>query len=83
MYISNNAGNSNSGSVSSPGGVNGNWVTPLIANNSGELFSGFAGLYKLVGSAWVQQNATSLGTGNLEEIEIGRASCRERVCRDV
>jgi hypothetical protein len=27
-----------------------------MANNSGELFSGFAGLYKLVGGAWVQQN---------------------------
>lgn len=70
LYISNNAGNSNSGSVASPGGVDGNWVTPLIANNSGELFSGFAGLYKLSGSAWVQQNATSLGTGNLEEIAV-------------
>ena len=70
LYISNNAGNSNSGSVSSPGGVNGNWVTPLIANNSGELFSGFAGLYKLVGSAWVQQNVSPLGTGNLDEIAV-------------
>ena len=70
LYISNNAGNSNSGSVASPGGVNGNWVTPLIANNSGELFSGFAGLYKLVGSTWVQQNVSSLGTGNLELIHV-------------
>ncbi|MCA1965497.1 MAG: T9SS type A sorting domain-containing protein, partial [Flavobacterium sp.] len=70
LYISNSAGNSISSSVSSPGGANGNWVTPLMANNSGELFSGFAGLYKLVGSAWVQQNVSSLGTGNLELIHV-------------
>ena len=70
LYISNSAGNSISSSVSSPGGANGNWVTPLIANNSGELFSGFAGLYKLTGSAWVQQNVDGLGTGNLDEIAV-------------
>ena len=70
LYISNSAGNAISSSVSSPGGANGNWVTPLIANNSGELFSGFAGLYKLTGSAWVQQNVDGLGTGNLDEIAV-------------
>lgn len=70
LYISNSAGNSISSSVSSPGGANGNWVTPLIANNSGELFSGFAGLYKLTGSAWVQQNVDGLGSGNLDEIAV-------------
>lgn len=70
LYISNSAGNAISSSVSSPGGANGNWVTPLIANNSGELFSGFAGLYKLTGSAWVQQNVDGLGSGNLDEIAV-------------
>lgn len=70
MYISSNGGNSNSGSVGSPGGIDGNWVTPLMANNSGELFSGFDGLYKLVGANWELQNITSLGTGNLELISI-------------
>lgn len=70
MYMSNSAGNAISGSVSSPGGASGNWVTPLTANNSGELFSGFAGLYKLVGSAWVQQNVGAIGSGNLELIHV-------------
>lgn len=70
LYISSNAGDSNSGSVASPGGVNGNWVTPLMANNSGELFSGFADLFKLVSGAWVQQNVDALGSGNLDLISV-------------
>ena len=70
MYISSTAGNSSSGSVASPGGVNGNWVTPLMANSAGDLFSGFGNLFKLTGGAWVQQNVTSLGTGNLELIHV-------------
>lgn len=70
MYFSNNAGDAISGSVGSPGGVDGNWVTPLVANNAGDLFSGFAGLYKLVGGAWIQQNVDGLGSGNLELIHV-------------
>lgn len=70
MYMSNSAGDAITGSVSSPGGASGNWVTPLTANNSGELFSGFAGLYKLVGSTWIQQNVGSIGSGNLELIHV-------------
>ncbi|HBD26351.1 T9SS type A sorting domain-containing protein [Flavobacterium sp.] len=69
LYISNSAGNGITGSVSSPG-VDGNWVTPLTANNTGELFSGFDGLYKLVGSNWVLQNVDALGSGNLDEIAV-------------
>lgn len=70
LYISNNAGNSNTGGVSSPGGVDGNWVTPLRGDSQGNIYSGFAGLYKLVNGAWVQQNITSVGSGNLELISI-------------
>lgn len=70
LYMSTDAGNTLGASVGSPGGVDGNWVTPLMANAAGELFSGFAGLYKLVGSAWVLQNTNSVGTGNLEHIAI-------------
>lgn len=70
LYMSSNAGNTLGSSVGSPGGADGNWVTPLMANAAGELFSGFAGLYKLVGSAWVLQNTNSVGTGNLEHIAI-------------
>ena len=70
MYISTNAGDAISGSIASPGGASGNWVTPLVANNAGDLFSGFAGLYKLVGGAWIQQNVDGLGSGNLELIHV-------------
>lgn len=70
MYISNTAGNGISGNVSAPGGQTGNWVTPLVANSAGELFSGFAGLYRLNGSSWIQQNIANIGSGNLELITI-------------
>jgi len=70
MYISNNAGNGMSGSVGSPGGVDGNWVTPLRGDSQGRMYSGFNGLFKLVNGAWVQQNTNSVGTGNLELISI-------------
>lgn len=70
LYISSTAGNGITGSVGSPGGQNGNWVTPLAVNSVGELFSGFAGLYKLNGGAWTQQNSGSIGTGNLELIYV-------------
>ena len=69
MYISDSAGNGITSTVSSPG-VSGNWVTPLMANNSGEIFSGFDGLYKLNGTNWVLQNVDPLGSGNLELIEV-------------
>ena len=70
MYVSNNAGNSISSSVGSPGGASGNWVTPLMANSQGELFSAFGNLFKLSGGAWVQQNTGSIGSGNLELIHV-------------
>jgi len=70
LYISNNAGNSLGSSVSAPTGITGNWVTPLIVNSIGEVFSGFDKLYKLNGSTWVAQSTGSLGSGNLELIAI-------------
>ena len=70
LYISCNAGNSLSSSVNAPSGISGNWVTPLASNSFGELFSGFNNLYKLSGSAWVQQNTTAIGSGNLELIKM-------------
>ena len=70
LYISNNAGNSRASNVNSPGGLEGNWVTPLVANAAGDLFSGFDNLYKLSGNSWVQQNTTPIGSGNLERISI-------------
>ncbi len=70
LYISSTAGNSSTGGVGSPGGIDGNWVTPLRGDSQGNMYSGFDGLYKLVSGAWVQQNTTSVGTGNLELISI-------------
>jgi hypothetical protein len=76
LYISNNAGNSLSGGVSAPTaetGTNdqgGNWVTPLVTNSAGQLFAGYSNLYILSGGAWVQQNTTSLGGGNVELIAV-------------
>jgi hypothetical protein len=70
MYISNNAGNGSTGSVGSPGGVDGNWVTPLRGDSQGNMYAGFNGLFKLVNGAWVQQNTNSVGTGNLEIVSI-------------
>ncbi|RTY96005.1 T9SS type A sorting domain-containing protein [Flavobacterium sp. GT3R68] len=70
LYISSSGGNSISSSVASPSGETGNWVTPLATNAAGELFAGYGQLYKLNGGAWVQQNTSSLGTGNVELIAI-------------
>ncbi len=70
MYISNNAGNTITGSVGSPGGIDGNWITPLRGDSQGNIYAGFDGLYKLVNGAWTIQNTNSVGTGNLEIISI-------------
>ena len=69
LYISNNAGNSISASVGSPG-VDGNWVTPLATNSAGDLFAGYNNLYKLTSGAWVQHNIGAIGSGNLELITV-------------
>lgn len=70
LYVSNNAGNSITSNVGSPGGASGNWITPLRGDSQGNMYSGFAGLYKLINGSWVQQNITSVGTGNLEVVTI-------------
>lgn len=68
LYVSSNSGLSLSAGITGP--ESGNWVTPLVVNSVGELFSGFTRLYKLVGSAWVQQSANTVGSGNIDYIEI-------------
>lgn len=70
MYISNNGGNSITGSVNSPSGTDGNWVTPLRGNSQGVIYSGFGNLFKLVNNNWVQQNSTPVGSNNIELITI-------------
>jgi hypothetical protein len=70
LYISNSAGNGISSSVNPPAGQTGNWVTPLVANSIGEIFSGFDYLYKLNGNAWEQLNFDPTGSGNIDYIEV-------------
>lgn len=70
LFISNNGGNSLTGGAAAPAGQTGNWVTPMIANSVGELFSGFANLYILTAGAWVQQSVTSFGTGNIDYLAV-------------
>ena len=68
LYISNNAGLSLSSGVTGP--ESGNWVTPLVVNSGGEVFSGFTKLYKLVNNNWVVQSAATVGSGNIDYIEV-------------
>jgi hypothetical protein len=72
LYVSTNAGNSLANGISSPNGISGNWVTPLVSNSQGVLYAGYNNVYKLVNNAWTLQNTTPLGTGNLELITIDK-----------
>lgn len=80
MYISSNGANSNSGSVSAPAaetGTNddgGNWITPMKINSQGEVFSGYGRLYRLSGSTWVQQSTGTIGSGDIDVIEIAESN---------
>ena len=70
LFISSNSGTSLSSSVAGPTGETGNWVTPMIANSVGELFSGFTKLFKLNGSAWAQQSGGNVGSGNIDLLAV-------------
>lgn len=71
LFISNNSGNSTSSSVAKPTTEpDGNWVTPMIANNAGELFAGWTKLFRLNGNAWVQQSTGNIGSGNIELVVV-------------
>lgn len=78
LYISNNAGESVGTGVSAPAtetGTNddgGNWVTPLMMNNSGDLFAGYNRLYKLntCTFTWDVQSNTTIGSGDVEQIAV-------------
>ena len=56
LYISNTAGNSSSSTVAKPNGSTGNWVTPLAANNTSEVYAGYEKLYRLNNTldGWVE-----------------------------
>lgn len=71
LFISSNSGNSLSSSVAKPTTEpNGNWVTPMVANNAGELFAGWTKLFRLSGTTWVQQSTGNIGSGNIELLAV-------------
>lgn len=70
LYISNNAANSLTTSVPQPPSEVGNWVTPLAINSVGEVFAGYAYLHKLVGTGWINQSNSAVGTGSIDELVI-------------
>lgn len=70
LFVSNNSGAYSSFNVAAPAGQNGNWVTPLICNSAGEIFSGFTNLYKLSGQSWVQQSTGTFGNGNIDKLAV-------------
>ncbi|HBS11182.1 MAG TPA: glycosyl hydrolase, partial [Flavobacteriaceae bacterium] len=47
----------------------GNWVTPLVANKTSEIYAGYRQLYKLENNSWSQVSTHSFGD-DLEVIEI-------------
>ncbi|PSG90190.1 T9SS type A sorting domain-containing protein [Aurantibacter aestuarii] len=68
LYISSSAGSAITGSVNSPAGTSGNWITPLKMNSDRELYAGYESLYRLNGSAWTQVS-TNFGT-RIDHLEI-------------
>ena len=68
LYYSTNGGASLTGSIGSPSGETGNWITPLAMSANGELFSGYSSLYKLQGGNWTAVSS-SFGT-NIDVLEI-------------
>lgn len=70
LYYTNNSGASLSGSIGAPDGEEGNWITPLVFNSAGELFSGYSSLYKLVNGAWSNVSNNTFFNGNIDRITI-------------
>jgi hypothetical protein len=70
LCVSSDSANSIGSYVSLPPSEMGNWITPLVVNSVGEVFSGFRYLYKLSGSSWVRQSTNALSTININELTI-------------
>ncbi|CAN1535913.1 Secretion system C-terminal sorting domain [Flavobacteriaceae bacterium] len=70
LFQSNDSGMTLSLAVDTPTGEVGDWVTPLRANSVGEIFAGYAKLYKLTNGAWVAQNTLAFGTGNIQNVSV-------------
>ncbi len=73
LYVSSDSGQS-VGTVAAPRGGNGrnlsgNWITPLAISSEGDVYSGYDGVYKLVGNAWEKQS-DDIGNGNIDDLEV-------------
>ena len=66
LCISTTSGGSLNAQVGSP--EDGNWITPLVMNSDGELYSGYSSLYKLVLDAW--QLVSASFSNNIDVLEI-------------
>jgi len=49
--------------------IQGNWITPLAISGTGDVYSGFDAVYKLVGNAW-EKWSNDFGDGNIDDIEV-------------
>lgn len=76
LFISTNSGLNTESNITSPGSINGDWVTPLKLNNNNQLFSGFNKLYKFNGTTsgnWVA-HSTNTFTSNITDFEFHPAN---------
>jgi photosystem II stability/assembly factor-like uncharacterized protein len=51
----------------------GNWVTPLVANQKGELYAGYSKLYKLTNDSWEPVSNAAFG-GDLDNLAISTSN---------
>ena len=49
--------------------IQGNWITPLAISGTGDVYSGFDAVYKLVGNTW-EKWSNDFGDGNIDDIEV-------------
>ena len=76
LFESNNLGLSVSSTTEAPtlngNTLQGNWITPLMVNNNGEVYSGYSDVYKRTNGVWVRQNTSNFGfgTGNISVISL-------------
>jgi len=50
--------------------IQGNWITPLAISSTGEVYSGFDAVYKLVGNAWEKLYTIPSTTDGIDELEV-------------
>ncbi len=70
MYVSSSAGGGITGSVGSPAGENGAWITPLTMASNGTLYSGYRRLYRIIPGTQNWQIVSEDFGSNLQVIEV-------------